>query len=124
MPNSVACWQPVSVVPLASRYHCGMPDFVPAAVKHPVPFSVLDSIDIRLGTIERVDDVPESKKLVNLTVRFGDHTRSILAGLKAERPDLLALVGRQALFVVNLEPSKWRARSPRGCSSTSGTPMA
>jgi len=114
MPNSVARWQPVSVVPLASRYHCGMPDFVPAAVKHPVPFSVLDSIDIRLGTIERVDDVPASKKLVNLTVRFGDHTRSILAGLKAERPDLLALVGRQALFVVNLEPRQMAGEVSEG----------
>lgn len=80
-----------------------MPDFVPAAVKPPIPASVLDSVDIRLGTIERVDDVAASKKLVKLTVSFGDHTRSILAGLKAERPDPAALVGRQALFVVNVE---------------------
>jgi tRNA-binding protein len=81
-----------------------MPDFVPAAIKPLIPFSVLDSIDIRLGTIERVDDVPASKKLVKLTVGFGDHTRSILAGLKAERAEPEALAGRQALFVVNLEP--------------------
>jgi len=41
---------------------------------------------------------------VRLTVSFGDHTRSILAGMKQERSDLQALVGKQALFVVNLEP--------------------
>jgi tRNA-binding protein len=72
-------------------------------IKPTIPFSVLEPIDIRVGTIQAVDDVPASKKLVRLTVSFGDHTRRILAGLKQERPDLTVLVGRQALFVVNLE---------------------
>ncbi len=39
-------------------------------------------------------------------LNFGDHTRSILAGLKQEREDRGEVVGRQALSVVNLEP-KW-----------------
>jgi tRNA-binding protein len=39
-------------------------------------------------------------------VDFGDHRRTIVAGLKEERPDRQALVGVQALFVVNLEPRK------------------
>lgn len=91
-----------------------MPDFVPAAVKPLIPFAVLDSIDIRLGTIERVDDVAGSKKLVKLTVSFGDHTRSVLAGLKAERPEPGALAGRQALFVVNLEPRQMAGEVSEG----------
>lgn len=78
--------------------------FAPAAVKPTVAFSVLESLDIRLGRIEAVDDVPGSRKLVGLTVAFGDHRRKILAGLKNERQDLTALIGRQALFVLNLEP--------------------
>jgi methionine--tRNA ligase beta chain len=77
---------------------------VPAPIKPAVPFSALDSLDIRLGTIQRVDDVPASKKLVKLTVSFGDHSRSILVGMKGERADVSEIVGRQALFVVNLEP--------------------
>jgi len=81
-----------------------MPAFAPAPVKPTVAFPVLESVDIRLGTIHRVEDVPASKKLVKLTVSFGDHTRSILAGLRAERADPQELVNRQALFVVNLEP--------------------
>jgi len=44
-----------------------------------------------------------SRKLVRLTVSFGDHVRYILAGMKHERPDPQQLVGCQALFVVNLE---------------------
>jgi len=39
-------------------------------------------------------------------VSFGDHERSILAGLKKERPEPGDLVGRQALFVVNMAPRK------------------
>jgi tRNA-binding protein len=48
--------------------------------------------------------VPKSSKLVRLTVDFGDHRRRILAGLKQERANPKELEGRQALFVVNLEP--------------------
>jgi tRNA-binding protein len=39
-----------------------------------------------------------------LVVSFGDHTRTILAGIKKERSNPQELQGRQALFVVNLEP--------------------
>jgi methionine--tRNA ligase beta chain len=76
----------------------------PAPIKPVVDFAVLDSIDIRIGTIQAVDEVPGSRKLVKMTVSFGDRTRSILAGLKQERADLATLVGRQTLFVVNLAP--------------------
>jgi tRNA-binding protein len=79
-------------------------DFAPAEIKATVPFSALEALDVRLGTIEAVDDVPASNKLVALRVSFGDHRRTILAGLKRERPDPAALVGTQTLFVVNLEP--------------------
>ncbi len=78
----------------------------PAPVKPVVPFSTLEALDVRLGTIEGVDDVPDSTKLVALRVSFGDHRRTILAGLKKEREDPAALVGVQALFVVNLEPRR------------------
>jgi TetR/AcrR family transcriptional regulator, copper-responsive repressor len=36
---------------------------------------------IRVGTIERVENVPKSDKLVKLTVNFGDHKRSYLEAL-------------------------------------------
>ena len=66
----------------------------------------LEKLDIRVGTIRQVVDVPGSEKLVQLIVTFGDHERSIVAGLKKERPDPKAIEGRQALFVVNLAPRK------------------
>jgi tRNA-binding protein len=78
--------------------------FVPAHVKPAVGIAAIEALDIRVGTIQAVGEVAGSRKLVKLTVSFGDHERSILAGLRHERPDLAVLVGRRALFVVNLEP--------------------
>jgi tRNA-binding EMAP/Myf-like protein len=55
-----------------------------------------------------VADVPGSDKLVQLRVSFGDHERTIVAGMKQERADSREIEGRQALFVVNLAPRKMR----------------
>jgi len=79
-----------------------MADFTPAPVKPLVDVSALDALDIRVGTIVAVGDVPRSRKLVKLTVDFGGFSRQILAGLKTERGDVREVEGRQALFVVNL----------------------
>lgn len=86
----------------------------PAPVKPAVPFSVLEKLDIRLGTIVAVEELADSRKLVQLTVDFGDHNRAILSGMKGEREDLQALVGVQTLFVVNLEPRKMAGRLSEG----------
>ena len=76
----------------------------PAPVKPNVTIEDLEKLDIRVGTIRSVDDVPGSKKLVNLTVDFGDQVRTILVAMKDERDDPSEIEGRQALFVVNLAP--------------------
>ena len=43
---------------------------------------------------------------MKLTVNFGDHTRTILAGIKKERENPKEIEGCQALFIVNLAPRK------------------
>ena len=86
----------------------------PAAVKPNVSIDVLDKLDIRVGTIESVSEVPSSKKLMKLTVSFGDHSRTILAGIKQERDDPTEIEGKQALFVVNLEPRKMAGELSEG----------
>ncbi len=43
-----------------------------------------------------------------MRVRFGDHTRTIVAGPKRERADPREIEGKQALFVVNLPSRKMR----------------
>ena len=78
----------------------------PAPVKPSVPIDVLNKIDIRVGTIDLVEEVKGSDKLVKLTVNFGDHKRSILAGMRRERQNPKEVEGRQTLFIVNLEAKK------------------
>jgi tRNA-binding protein len=80
----------------------------PAPVKEFVSFEDFAKIDIRVGTITSVTDVEKSNKLMKLVVDFGDHTRSILAGIKQERSNPREIEGRQALFVLNL-PEKTMA---------------
>ena len=88
--------------------------FTPAQIKPLIQLEDLEKIDIRVGTILAVDDVANSDKLVKLTVSFGDHTRTILAGLKQEREDPKVIEGKQALFVVNLPAKKMRNEVSEG----------
>jgi tRNA-binding protein len=83
-------------------------------VKPLVTIAALDALDIRVGTIERVQEVPRSEKLMRLTVNFGDHTRTILAGIRKERSNPREVEGRQALFVLNLEPRKMAGEISEG----------
>ena len=91
-----------------------MVDFIPAAVKPIVSAEVLDELDIRVGTIERVEEIPHSDKLMKLTVNFGNHSRTIVAGIKKERENPREIEGLQALFVVNLEPRKMAGEISQG----------
>ena len=86
----------------------------PAPLKPAVSLKEVERLDVRVGTIRAVEDVPASSKLVRLRVDFGDHTRVILAGLKTERADPREVEGRQALFVVNLEPKKMAGEVSEG----------
>jgi methionine--tRNA ligase beta chain len=85
-----------------------------APLKPTISLDLLDQVDIRVGTIESVEEIENSKSLVKLHVSFGDHRRTILAGIKEERDDVRAIEGRQALFVVNLEPRKMMGQLSQG----------
>ena len=85
-----------------------------APVKTTVSHDTLDRIDIRIGTIDRVEDIQQANKLVRLIVDFGDHKRTILAGVKQERKDPCELEGKQALFVINLAPKKMMGETSEG----------
>jgi len=91
-----------------------MSEFTPAPVKPTVTFAALEALDIRVGTIQKVEEVARSEKLMKLTVSFGDHTRSILAGIKKERSNPREIEGQQALFVLNVEPRKMAGEVSEG----------
>lgn len=65
----------------------------------------LQKLDIRIGTFISVEPVEGSEKLYKEIVDFGDEIgeRQILSGIQKHfTPE--ELIGKQALFIVNLEP--------------------
>lgn len=84
------------------------------AVKPNIHFNDIDKVDIRVGTIVKVEDVEKSNKLLKLQVDFGEFKRQILVGMKGERDNPQEIVGLQALFVVNLEPKKMAGEMSEG----------
>ncbi len=86
----------------------------PAPIKDEISFGDFEKVDIRVGTITSVTEVITSDKLMKLTVDFGDHTRSILAGIKKERENPQEIEGKQALFVVNMAPRKMAGELSEG----------
>ena len=85
-----------------------------APIKDSISFEDFEKLDIRVGTITAVTEVENSNKLMKLTVDLGDHTRSILAGIKQERENPREIEGRQALFVVNLPERKMAGEISQG----------
>lgn len=83
-------------------------------LKPTINLNDLDKIDIRVGLIEKVEDVEKSNMLVKLTVDFGEFKRTILVGMKQERENPKEVEGTQALFVVNLEPKKMMGEESQG----------
>jgi len=85
-----------------------------APIKPTISPDVLDRIDVRVGTIALVEDMKGSDRMVKLIVDLGDHKRTILAGMKKERENPKEIEGKQALFVVNLEPKKMLGEISQG----------
>lgn len=73
----------------------------------------------QLGT----STVSKSENLVALRVNFGDHVRTVLAGMKGERANPAEIEGKQALFVVNLPPRKMSEGCRKPCCLISATRM-
>lgn len=76
-------------------------------MKPHITFADWEKLDVRLGTIVEASAPEWSNKLIQLTVDFGDEIghRTIFTGMrKWYGPETFQ--GRQALFIVNLEPRK------------------
>lgn len=70
-----------------------------------VPFKEFEKLDIRVGLIKNVEDIPGSKNLIKLIVDFGSEKRQAVAGLKQYfKPE--ELIGKKHVFVLNLERRK------------------
>ena len=74
-------------------------------LKSTISYNDFAKLDFRVGTVVQAKDVEESEKLIKLSVDFGEEigSRTIFAGIKGwYSPE--DLVGKQTVFLVNLEP--------------------
>lgn len=95
-----------------------------------ISFDDFKKVEITVGKILSAEKVPETDKLLKLSVDFGNNTnyesgtnvqigttspnpslekegrevRQIISGISAYFPDPQALVGKKCMFVTNLEP--------------------
>lgn len=83
--------------------------------KERISIEEFSKIEVKMGTVLTAERVPDTDKLLRLTVEFGEeHPRQIVSGIQAYVPDPATLVGRQLAFVTNLEPRTIRGLESNG----------
>ena len=69
-----------------------------------ISFKDFKKIEMRVGIVEKVEDMPQSEKLMKMQVDIGGEKRQVVAGLKGYyKPE--ELEGKKFVFVTNLEPA-------------------
>lgn len=77
-------------------------------------------VDLRVARVIEANEVPEARKLVQLTLSLGgDETRNVFAGIKAAY-DPADLVGKLVVLVANLAPRKMKFGVSEGMVIASG----
>lgn len=80
-----------------------------------ISHDLFSKVEVRVGTIMEVEDIPKSDKLYLLTVDLGEKIpRQIVSGIKQFYPDKKKLLKRQAMFVANLEPREIMGHTSQG----------
>lgn len=94
-----------------------------------ITYEEFKKVEVRAGKILSAEKVPDTDKLLRLSVDFGETKeavnetgeksvaaapRQIVSGISAYFPDPAALAGRTCMFVTNLEPRLIRGLESNG----------
>lgn len=86
-----------------------------------VSYEEFKKMDIRIGMIKEVEPVPETDKLLRFQIDFNEvdeesnkKLRQIISGIHEYYPDPSILIGKQVLYIVNLEPRKIKGFESNG----------
>ena len=72
-------------------------------------------LEIKIGEIMSAEKVPETDKLLKLTVNFGEENiRQIVSGISMYFEDPQTLVGKKCAFATNLEPRNIKGLESQG----------
>lgn len=76
-----------------------------------ISYEEFKKMDIRVGAIREVEPVPETDKLLRFQIDFDEvdeegnkKLRQIISGIHEYYSDPSVLIGKQVLYIVNLEP--------------------
>ena len=70
-----------------------------------ISYDDFKKVEISAGKILSAEKIPETDKLLKLSVEFGESApRQIVSGISTYFPDPAVLVGKTCMFVTNLEP--------------------
>ena len=81
--------------------------------------------ELKVATVTAAEPIPNSNKLLKLTVDLGSENRVLVAGIAKEYPTE-QLLGRQIVMVANLQPAKLMGIESQGmvlAASVEGTPV-
>lgn len=72
-------------------------------------------VEMKLGKILSVEKIPDTDKLLRLSVDLGEENpRQIVSGISEYFPNLEELEGKKCMFVANLEPRTIRGVESNG----------
>ena len=75
------------------------------SAKPQIEFDDFTKIELKVALVTACEKVEKSKKLLKLTVKLGDETRTVVSGIAlAYTPE--ELVGKKLVMVTNLKPAK------------------
>jgi len=70
-----------------------------------ISFKEFKKMEMKVGTITKVEEIPNSKNLIKFKVDIGGEVKQAVAGIKSHyQPS--ELEGKQFVFLTNLEPAK------------------
>jgi len=78
-----------------------------------VNFADWGKLDLRVGEVLEIEDVPGADKLYKLKIDLGTETRTLVAGLK-EYYTKEELEGKRCIVFCNLEPKKLKGIVSKG----------
>jgi methionyl-tRNA synthetase len=80
-------------------------------------------VEIKAGKILTAEKIPETDKLLRLTVDFAESSpRQIVSGISMYFPDPNTLIGKTCMFVTNLEPRMLKGFESNGMLFALSTP--
>jgi len=86
-----------------------------------IDYDTFKKMDIRVGTLKSIETIEGADKLLKCMIDCGDKTddgepklRQILSGVREYYPEYEKLIGRQLLYIVNLETRTIRGFESHG----------